>query len=434
MNSATDSRCLCCPALAAFTMGSALVCVSSHPELQASPGEPVGRRNGFPPVSVAAADANSFEGIACLSSLGVAVTDPKLTGPDSRAPTRLARDRSPACDGPVTNPTLSVSCMRQTPTPFATVSECSDLVRASSQSTTRFESGVGPDAPNPRECHLQGVTVGGDESGTFAIPAGVDLDRDFWPFVEKTATCWEWTGPKNSKGYGQLPERSDRPRYVAHRISYMAHKGPIPAGLLACHDCDNRGCVNPSHLWGGTGDANMADMAMKDRGGVRPEYTKISNDDVLSVRAGETQQSVADRFGIDRTTVSRIVNGNRRFHVGESAATNSELDARPDASPRLTGARPGSCSIPGKKDCTLNFDDEVAELEAAWLLQPGVSELRIAKNGSASSIPPEVAPLTAGASALAFSFLHSSHARTLRVAANNDTAVSVSLSSHIPTT
>lgn len=66
----TDSRCDRCPALETFTVGSALVCVSSFPELRASPGEPVGRRNKFPPVSVAAADTNSCVGCDATTSDG----------------------------------------------------------------------------------------------------------------------------------------------------------------------------------------------------------------------------------------------------------------------------------------------------------------------------------------------------------------------------
>jgi ribosomal protein L37AE/L43A len=106
-----------------------------------------------------APESNSSEGI-CRSSSGAAATDPRLIGLVSGVTLRRPLGRSAACDGPKNNPTPSVSFAKPTQMLSDTVSECSDLARASSQSTTPHESGVGPDAANPRQSHLQGVTGG----------------------------------------------------------------------------------------------------------------------------------------------------------------------------------------------------------------------------------------------------------------------------------
>lgn len=68
--------------------------------------------------------------------------------------------------------------------------------------------------------------------------------------IQKTETCWIWTGAKTVKGYGDISiNRKDcRKHLIAHRVVYELLVGKIPAGLDLDHLCRNRLCVNPKHL------------------------------------------------------------------------------------------------------------------------------------------------------------------------------------------
>lgn len=81
------------------------------------------------------------------------------------------------------------------------------------------------------------------------------LPDRFWAKVNKTATCWLWTGGlggKRALGYGRFPvnnKLSGKYRvYLAHRLSWELLRGPIPADKQIDHLCRVRHCVNPDHL------------------------------------------------------------------------------------------------------------------------------------------------------------------------------------------
>lgn len=93
------------------------------------------------------------------------------------------------------------------------------------------------------------------------------LDR-FWSKIDirEDGECWEWkAGAGKDWPYGVFYPTSFS-RTVAHRFAYeLTHSVEIPAGMFACHTCDNPRCANPHHIFIGTCKDNSQDMTRKGR-------------------------------------------------------------------------------------------------------------------------------------------------------------------------
>lgn len=151
----------------------------------------------------------------------------------------------------------------------------------------------------------------------------------FWKKVQVTRVddvdrCWPWMGALHGLGYG-LFRRASGPVVRAHRFSWEAEHGPIPASMAICHKCDNPQCVRPSHLFLGTIAENNADRERKGRGaqpkGERHGNAKLSAAAAVAVRAAlerktATRRQLAEQYGVSKTAIAAVATGKLWRHTG----------------------------------------------------------------------------------------------------------------------
>lgn len=176
--------------------------------------------------------------------------------------------------------------------------------------------------------------------GCFNRRSLMSPEARFWANVQKTESCWVWTGPKGAGGeYGMLTTgtrgKESYRRVLAHRLSWTLHFGEIPEGLVICHHCDNPPCVRPDHLFIGTQEDNVRDMWRKGRGrtgrhdafvhtrrvsGERHHRAQLTDSEVAKIRhewdtGSRNQSALARRYGTTQATIWRIVNNRTRLEA-----------------------------------------------------------------------------------------------------------------------
>lgn len=101
-----------------------------------------------------------------------------------------------------------------------------------------------------------------------------------------------------------------------HRLTYFKTHGTWPE--VVRHTCDNKRCINPAHLLGGTQADNIQDKVTRNRQAKGTKHGKavLSEADVKYIREAyvprskETGQcALARKFNVSQGTIGFIVRG-----------------------------------------------------------------------------------------------------------------------------
>ncbi len=132
--------------------------------------------------------------------------------------------------------------------------------------------------------------------------------------------CWLWQGLLRPDGYGNA--HFERKRQGAHRVAWKLFRGEIGPGLVVCHKCDVRACVNPEHLFLGTIADNVEDMNQKGRSprGEKQGLAKLTADQVSRIKVMLAEDrlyiiEIALEFGVSPTAIHAIKIGKTWRHV-----------------------------------------------------------------------------------------------------------------------
>lgn len=213
------------------------------------------------------------------------------------------------------------------------------------------------------------------------------LPTRFWAKVQKGDGCWEWQASRSASGYGQI--FVGEKNIHAHRVSWMLTRGEIPKGLCVLHRCDNRGCVNPDHLFLGTKADNTADMMEKkrhnfvSRPGENNGYAKLTDEQVQELRrrffrGGISLTDLATDFGISDTMAGFIVRRLKWAHLPVLPEEDAAATTPPPKPPRkATHLPPIRC---GEQHANSKLTEEDVRTIRQRVATGGVSMYRLAKD------------------------------------------------------
>lgn len=145
----------------------------------------------------------------------------------------------------------------------------------------------------------------------------VDLPFEQW-YTVSPGGCWEWNFSLTDRGYARVAINGTQVR--AHRYSFERHVRKLLPGEQVNHDCDNRKCINPMHLYAGTQPQNMSDAVARGRfsklKGAEHHFSKLTVKQAAWVRReyiwrskDRNMYALAAKLSVNVGTIHNIIRG-----------------------------------------------------------------------------------------------------------------------------
>jgi hypothetical protein len=163
--------------------------------------------------------------------------------------------------------------------------------------------------------HLRRLKVHGNPNYTTRTPNGEKLKWLETTTLQGTEDCILWPFGVGSHGYGYLSY--DGSQLLAHHVVLILHHRLLPVGLEETrHLCDNKLCVNNSHLVVGEPLDNAADRkrAGTTYPGSQRYNAKLTEEDVKAIRNAPEYwgicRQLARKYGVSHQLISDLRNPN----------------------------------------------------------------------------------------------------------------------------
>lgn len=132
-------------------------------------------------------------------------------------------------------------------------------------------------------------------------------EQRFWERVEKTDTCWNWTGAAHPNGRGYVFYLDEK--YPAHRMAYAFQVDTVPRKLRVWQTCGNPRCVRPEHIQAGSVYDYGRWKAQSEETHSRSRLDWAKVDEIRRLYDRNWRQvDLANQYNVSIGTISNIVN------------------------------------------------------------------------------------------------------------------------------
>lgn len=141
--------------------------------------------------------------------------------------------------------------------------------------------------------------------------------------IPELGECWLYTGGSiDHDGYGRIEHMRKWMR--VHRAAYIELVESVPITLNILHECDQRTCWRPEHLYKGTQRDNLRDRVSRNPNswakGQYASNSKLTEEQVLEIRHVYATTRIgmgklANRYSVGLATISDIIHRKTWAHI-----------------------------------------------------------------------------------------------------------------------